>query len=248
MSAILAGSVPLCFPAVFSLFHLRIESTFHSAQKSLRRCEQAVSPSSWKPAPIPADDPRLSQPRHLVIFSLTWFENTANSTFDIHTTLTPPGTTNTLFVLDIKKSWPGLIWIASDEIWPIEDNLQRRFVPNHTASCFQQKGPLRFLEHNLSWSLFARLSAGLDLRHRGLCPDPSPARAERKHQASSLEPTRNGSMCERISLYYLYNVLRMSLPADGICPTICSAFDSLKVICSQLRLSPLEMIRARGAA
>lgn len=104
--------------------------------------------------------------------------NTANSTFDIHATLTPPGTTNTLFVLDIKKSWPGLIWIASDEIWPIEENLQRRFVPHHTASCFQQKGLLRFPEHNLSWSLFARLSAGLDRSHRGLCPDPSPARAE----------------------------------------------------------------------
>lgn len=157
--------------------------------------------------------------------------NTTNSTFDIHTTLAPPGTTNTLFVLDIKKSWPGLIWIASDEIRPIEENLQRRFVPSPS--------------HNLSWCLLARLSARLDHSHRGLCPDPSP---ERKLQASLLQPTRNGGTCERISLYYLHNVLRMSLPADGIYPTICSAFDSLKVICSQLWLSPLEMIRARGAA
>lgn len=143
-----------------------------------------------------------------------------------------------MFVLDIEKSWPGLIWIASDEIWPIEENLQRHFVPNHTPSCSQLKGPLRFLEHNLSQSLFAQLSAGLDRSHQGLCPDLSPARDEQKHQARLLEPNRNGGMCERISLYYLYNVLHVSLPADGIHPTICSVFDSLRVICSQLSGSP----------
>lgn len=44
----------------------------------------------------------------------------------------------------------------------------------------------------------------------------------------------------------LSNVLRVSLPADGIDPTTCSAFEWLWVICSQL--GPLEMIRGSGAA
>lgn len=130
------------------------------------------------------------------------------------------------------------MWIASDEIWPIEENLQRHFVPNHTASCSQLKGPPRFLEHNLSQSLFAQLSAGLDRSHQGLCPDLFSCTGWTKTPGEIAGTEQKWGMCERISLYYLYNVLHVSLPADGIHPTICSVFDSLRVICSQLSGSP----------